>query len=210
VDVVFELPAAGGAPRERSDAARNRLRILEAAGRVLDAHGAAGLTMDAVAAEAGVGKGTLFRRFGDREGLAEALLDGPMREFQQRVLTGPPPLGPDAAAEERLEAFCDELVRLIAAHLPVVLLASDAPSHRRSSAFGFLLLHVRVLLRDAAPHLDDAVVARLLLGALWAPVVADALDQGSSVDAVAHSARTLARGLLLRPQLSRRAPDPRR
>jgi AcrR family transcriptional regulator len=52
--------------------------------------------MDAVAAEAGVGKGTLFRRFGDRAGLAVALLDERERDLQAAVLSGPPPLGPGA------------------------------------------------------------------------------------------------------------------
>ena len=39
--------------------------------------------MDAVAEAAGVGKGTLYRRFGDRNGLAYAILDEREREFQE-------------------------------------------------------------------------------------------------------------------------------
>ena len=52
--------------------------------------------MDQVAAAAGVGKGTLFRRFGDKSGLAAALLDARERVLQEAVLFGPPPLGPGA------------------------------------------------------------------------------------------------------------------
>ena len=49
--------------RARVDAARNREALLAAAQRLLRKCGPDGITMDAVACEAGVGKGTLFRRF---------------------------------------------------------------------------------------------------------------------------------------------------
>jgi Bacterial regulatory proteins, tetR family len=54
--------------RERADAARNRLRILDAAARLFAELGVDAVSLDAVAAEAGVGKGTVFRRFGDKSG----------------------------------------------------------------------------------------------------------------------------------------------
>ena len=50
------------------------------------------VTMDAVAAQARVGKGTVFRRFGSREGLMASLLDhsrGPVAVPS----SGPPPPG---------------------------------------------------------------------------------------------------------------------
>lgn len=93
------------APRERADAARNRSRLLDVAARLVAEHGAQNVTMDEVAAGAGVGKGTVFRRFGDRSGLMRALLDHAEREFQQAFLMGPAPLGPGAAPADRLRAF---------------------------------------------------------------------------------------------------------
>src|SRR3712207_4184359 len=100
-----ELPVLNvGVVRERADAARNRLRILAAAERLFAARGVAGVTMDDVAAAAGVGKGTLYRRFVDKGGLAVALLDQRERELQQAILTGPPPLGPGATPPERLRS----------------------------------------------------------------------------------------------------------
>lgn len=96
-----KLPLAG-APRERADAAANRVRILQAARRVLAERGAAGTSIDAVASEAGVGKGTVFRRFGDRSGLFQALSDEHLRVFQDAFIAGPPPLGPGASPGERL------------------------------------------------------------------------------------------------------------
>src|SRR5947209_7176450 len=101
-----------GERRERADAAANRVRILEAAVRVLAERGAEGTSVDAVAGEAGVGKGTIFRRFRDRSGLFEALMDEHLRVFQEAFMFGPPPLGPGAPAEERLAAFLDGFLDL--------------------------------------------------------------------------------------------------
>src|SRR5688572_30378868 len=85
IDVV---PPSGDQPRLRADAARNRARLLEVAARLAGECGAANLTMEAVATAAQVGKGTVFRRFGDRTGLLLALLDHHERELQAAFLTG--------------------------------------------------------------------------------------------------------------------------
>src|SRR4051812_22992358 len=76
------LTVAGEQPPLRADAARNRLRLLEVAAELSAEHGAANVTMEAVAAAAGVGKGTVFRRFGDRAGLMVALLDHHEQQIQ--------------------------------------------------------------------------------------------------------------------------------
>ena len=91
-------------PAPRADAARNRRRVLEAAA-ALFAAGVAAVTMDDVVAAAGVGKGTLYRSFGDKSGLAAALLDERERQLQAGILNGRAPLGPGAPASGRLEAF---------------------------------------------------------------------------------------------------------
>lgn len=90
---------------ERSDAARNRERLLLAARELIAQGGAAALTMDRLAGHAGVGKGTVFRRFGSRAGLMLTLLNDSEAAFQARVLFGPPPLGPGAAPLDRLIAL---------------------------------------------------------------------------------------------------------
>src|SRR4051794_37445864 len=94
--VNLELPVVDAEPPERADAARNRRRILAAAARLFAERGAACTSMEAIAAEAGVGKGTLFRRFGDRSNLALAVLSERERELQDAMLAGPAPLGPGA------------------------------------------------------------------------------------------------------------------
>src|ERR671923_2506063 len=95
-----ELPVVGAPRRERADAARNRRRVLAAARRLFAERGVANVTMEEVARAAGVGKGTVFHRFGDRAGLALALLDDRERELQEAILHGPPPVGPGAPAYE--------------------------------------------------------------------------------------------------------------
>jgi len=95
-----------GQPRaERADAARNRRHLLETAREMLAEHGADKLTMDGLAERAGLGKGTVFRRFGTRAGIFQALLDDDERDFQELVLSGPPPLGPGATPLDRLIAY---------------------------------------------------------------------------------------------------------
>ena len=88
--------------RERADAAHNRRRVLAAAEELFASRGARAVTMEDIARAAGVGKGTLYRRFPDRASIAVALLDDHERALQERLLRGPPPLGPGAPPAERL------------------------------------------------------------------------------------------------------------
>ncbi|MFJ8431122.1 TetR/AcrR family transcriptional regulator [Kitasatospora sp. NPDC094019] len=60
---------------ERADAQRNREAVLAAADALFAASSTPHtVSMDEIAAAAGVGKGTLFRRFGDRSGLIGAVI----------------------------------------------------------------------------------------------------------------------------------------
>src|SRR4051794_34272066 len=81
---------------ERADAARNREKLLCAARRLFAERGPDRVSMDEIAQEAGVGKGTLFRRFQSRGGLMRALLGDPEKELQDGFIRGAPPLGPGA------------------------------------------------------------------------------------------------------------------
>lgn len=161
-------------PQERADAARNRAALLAAAERVLGEHGVAGLTADAVAAAAGVGKGTLFRRFGDMSGLAAALLDERERELQEAIISGPPPLGPGAPAAERLVAFVNAYLDYALAHSELVRRSeTGSPGARyRIGAYRFWHQHVSLLL---AHDPDPAAAAHTLLAPLAAEHLAGVL-----------------------------------
>src|SRR5213595_1433653 len=102
-----------GAPPERSDAARNRERLLQAARELVSECGVDAVTMDMLACKAGVGKGTVFRRFGSRAGLMMTLLSDAESDFQQRFIFGPPPLGPGAPPLERLIAFGEGRIQYV-------------------------------------------------------------------------------------------------
>src|ERR1044071_5490121 len=69
----------------RKDAERNRRRILEAAAEVFGERGL-GATLDAVAERAGVGVGTVYRRFPDKEALVDALFEERIGEVRTLAL----------------------------------------------------------------------------------------------------------------------------
>jgi AcrR family transcriptional regulator len=146
-------------PAGRADAARNRAAILAAAALLFAEHGAAAVSMDQVAAAAGVGKGTLFRRFGDKAGLAAALLDEREAELQEAILRGPPPLGPGALPADRLAAFTSAYLDYLLPHLDLVRMSETAaPGARyRIGAYQFWHRHIAILLggqpdQDYAAH----------------------------------------------------------
>src|SRR5215218_10050490 len=130
------LPLADAPAAERRDAARNRIALLEAAERLVAAQGVDCVTMDAVAAEAGVGKGTVFRRFDSREGLMAALLNHSETEWQASVISGPPPLGPGAEPWDRLLAFGRSRLEATIVHAELIRAAGRAGT-RSYAAYSF-------------------------------------------------------------------------
>ena len=193
---VTELPLEGQPRPERADAARNRRRVLDAARRLFDAHGVAAVTMSDVAREAGVAKGTIFHRFGDRQGLAQALVDDAERALQDAVLRGPPPLGPGAPPGERLAAFYDAMVDLLDRHLDLALAAETGSARFRTGAYGFWRAHVRVLLREAEVADPGDVLAEALLAPLAGELYQHLRERGVSPDQIRAGLDALARRTL--------------
>ncbi|NSC19813.1 TetR/AcrR family transcriptional regulator [Streptomyces albus subsp. chlorinus] len=163
-------------PKEQARSARNRAAVLDAAARLFAEHGVEAVSMDQVAAAAGVGKGTLYRRFGDKSGLAAALLDARERVLQEAILHGPPPLGPGAAAEERLTAFIDAYFDYLLENLALIRTSETAAvgARYRIGAYRFWHRHTAILLSDTP---DPEHAAHALLAALAAEHVAALLPE---------------------------------
>jgi len=123
---MTELRIFGEPLQEHVDAARNRARILAAAEALFAERGVEGVSMDDIASVAGVGKGTLYRRFGDKAGLGIAVLDARERELQEAILRGPPPLGPGASPAARLHAFADAYLDYLHRNLDLVVMCETA------------------------------------------------------------------------------------
>jgi AcrR family transcriptional regulator len=197
--VGAEIPF-GPPVRERADAARNRARVLEAAAQVFAERGVADVTMDDVAAAAGVGKGTLYRRFRDKSGLAAALLGEAEKDLQQLILSGPAPLGPGAPPTDRLVAFAVAYLELVDRQLDLVMMSETAtPGARlRTGVHRFWHRHCEYLLQESGAP-DPAVRAGMLLSSLAAEQVGAWLREQERPPAEVRAALTAAVRALARP-----------
>ncbi|MGH8881812.1 MAG: TetR/AcrR family transcriptional regulator [Stackebrandtia sp.] len=162
-----------GQRAERADAARNRRVILAATQELLDRHGAGHVSLDRVARLAGVGKGTVFRRFGNRTGLFQSLLEEQAESIRHGIETGPPPLGPGAPPRQRLLAFVTELAGLSTSNLELkdahdrscAENVHDSPTYKRWHT------HVRALIEECRPDIEAGFTAHVMLGAFHADLV---------------------------------------
>jgi AcrR family transcriptional regulator len=192
---------------ERADAARNRRAILQATEELLTTVRPEQISMEQVAAAAGVGKGTVFHRFGSRLGLMTALMQERAFALQGAVENGPPPLGPGAPAGERLLAFLDAVVDLVARNKGLLAAlghaVTAAPRPEREHADGHPVhrawrAHLQALIAAERPDLDAEVTADILLGALQCDPVLRLFErrEGARVAAALHA---LAAALIERP-----------
>jgi AcrR family transcriptional regulator len=98
------VPDAGGRTL-RADARRNRDRLLNAAVRAFSQDGA-DVTLDAIAKDAGVGIGTLYRHFPTREALIEAAY----RSELARLCDAVPDLLQEMRPDEATRAWMDRYI----------------------------------------------------------------------------------------------------
>lgn len=164
-----------GRPRgERADAARNREHLLLVAREMIAEDGVEKVTMDGLAERAGLGKGTVFRRFGTRAGIFAALVDDAERALQQSVLGGPPPLGPGADPVRRLIAYGRARIAFLRDHHAIVRASLDRNRPVFAGVAGMSPLHIGMLLEHArregrADFTDIAALTIQLTAALEGP-----------------------------------------
>ncbi|WP_405886147.1 helix-turn-helix domain-containing protein [Streptomyces longwoodensis] len=160
------------------DAARNHARLLDAAARTVREQGLKHLTMEAVATAAGVGKGTVFRRFGDRAGLLQALLQHSEDTFRAAHLSDPAPADSRDEAIEQLCAFGVAAIRRYAQEFELQTAAEPAPDQRyRRGPRRSYHERVSVLLALAAPQADAELLGHALLGYLDPALLRHLSDQ---------------------------------
>jgi AcrR family transcriptional regulator len=198
--IELPLTTAPLVERERADARRNRERILCAAARLVDERGIDAVSMDDVATAAGVGKGTLYRRFGDRWTLLRALIEDPEREFQDELIRGAPPLGPGAPPRERLRAYGAGQLELLESHARFMVVGQKAMAGRLGHpVYAFHRTHVAFLLRQIGG--DDDVRIEYLADALLAPLAPEQFlyqreAGGMSLEAMTEGWQALADGVI--------------
>ena len=198
----IELPVIQSQSHERTDAARNRERILCAARRLFDERGPSCVSMDEIAEAAGVGKGTLFRRFGSRAALATAVLSENEAELQEGFIRGEPPLGPGAPPRERLIAFGCARLDLLEAHAELIAAAEVAGAHNDSEPYAASRLHVSLLLREIDPTCDAELLADTLMAALSAGLFLYQREvRQASLERLKAAWRTLVEGVLTAEQV---------
>lgn len=187
---------------ERADAARNRRRVLEAARTLFEERGVTAVNMEEISRAAGVGKGTLYRRFPNKGLLCQELLDEPTRRFQEGVL------GLLAQREkdplEKLGIFLVKLVWFTEENLDLLYggyetlsgeerlayLEHPAREWLRGTALGLLRAAVRGGLLDAGTDVE------YLADALLAPLNVDLFyhqrrDRDISVERISAGLRSL-------------------
>ena len=137
-------------PRQlRADAQANHARLLEVAARAF-ARAGADTSLKAIAAEAGVGIGTLYRRFPTREDLIEATY----RNETTRLCDSAPELlkdhAPPAALRQWMECFVDYMLTKqgMSDALPAILATREG-----------LRMHSREALGNAVEAMLDAGIA---------------------------------------------------
>ena len=114
---------------ERRDAAENRQLLLATASQLFAQHGVDAVCMSEIAKEAGVGKGTLYRRFSSKGELCLALLDCELRQFQNEVIESFREQTQNGVSTiQRLNWFIEQAVNFTANHLPLMVEISQTGS----------------------------------------------------------------------------------
>jgi len=97
----------------RADARRNHAHLLAVARRLFAEQGVANVPMSAIAEQAQVGKGTLYRHFADKAALCLALLDEDMRALQASAFQL---FGQNLPIQAKLLGFCEQVYDYVDAH----------------------------------------------------------------------------------------------
>ncbi|MFZ3474869.1 TetR/AcrR family transcriptional regulator [Streptomyces sp. 4.24] len=163
---------------ERADALRNREAVLAAADALFAASSSPhSVSMDEIAAAAGVGKGTLFRRFGDRAGLIGAVIASRLEPLRQAVREAQD--AADRAPRQRVLDLLDASLRFKIENRNLMSAAEDAglSSPYRAGHYGWWHETLRTALEQVPGVRAADFTAHALLAAIRADLVAHLIDE---------------------------------
>ena len=175
----YEIPVLdfGVLPHgERRDAAESRRRVLDTARELFEERGVDSVSMHEIGRAAGVGQGTLYRRYEHKGALCSALLFESTERFYERVRARTQK-GNDAALVQ-LGSLIDDLAAFTEENAPLLGAVRDAAGGERrmemyrNPFYGWLRATVLVLLEqaiaegEAAPDLDVEYAADFVLAPL--------------------------------------------
>lgn len=151
----------------RSDARRNRERLLQAATAAFTAQGAA-VSLESIARDAGVGIGTLYRHFPNREALVEAIYRAELAEVAAaagHLLERHPPKTALRRWMDRYASFVAAKRGMAESLQAIFDSGALAPSQTRDSIVGAVESLLRAGADDASLRADvqaDDVVSSLI------------------------------------------------
>ena len=158
--------------------------------------------MDDVAAAAGVGKGTLFRAFGSRDGLLDAVFAARLDSLRAEVERHESPIGPDVPPADRVIAILQRLLKFKIEN-PRLVTAREHNGSTLLQAPHYRWVHrlLRDLIEESGSAIDAAdYAAHVLLGGLRVEVITERLQAGSTVDELSAQLFTVAGRILGKPE----------
>jgi AcrR family transcriptional regulator len=172
------------------------------------------VSMDEIAAAAGVGKGTVFRAFGSRDNLLDALFASRMAALREAVESGAPPVGPGVPPRERVLAILDALLTFKLDNRRLIR-AREIASAGLFQAEHYRWMHstLRELIEqatggrpqpadadgtapDGADAIDPGYAAHVLLGSLRPDLIDELLEAGGTPESIRRAQKAHARRIL--------------
>ena len=111
---------------ERRDAAENRQRILTVTQQLFAEQGIENVTMSQIAKAAGIGQGTLYRRYGNKGELCIALLKSNFPQLRERIDRHLAEIATSMSKLEQLNSFLEQLIAAIEDKFPLLSAIGDA------------------------------------------------------------------------------------
>ncbi len=192
---------------ERKDAAANRLLILRTAETLFAERGVANVCMADIAQAAGVGKGTLYRRYANKAELCLGLMDEQMASFQNQMLAEFRSMSANNVPKmAQLEFFIDALVHFTDAHSPLLTevqsegLFQAGRSTEMPHFWQYMTVNGLFQAAIADGEIPEGLDTEYLADAILAPLMADIFRfqrevRGFSLERISEGLRILIAGL---------------